>query len=221
MIQQIEQKLRYRFKKPELLKTALTHSSYANEFSCVSNERLEFLGDAVIGSIVSAIFYEKYPTFSEGDLSQAKAQMVSEKSFARYARELDLGKYLRLGKGEKSCGGGNRESNLEDAFEALVGAIYLDAGYARTFELVMGLLENDFEKEIFLRDPKTELQEIIQRKSGCVPEYRVVYELGPQHRKTFITEVRTHSDLIGTGEGSSKKRSEQAAARDALSKLKG
>ncbi len=221
MIRHIEQKLGYKFKNPELLRTALTHSSYANEFSCASNERLEFLGDAVIGSIVSVMFYEKYPALSEGGLSRAKAQLVNEKSFAKYARELDLGKCLSLGKGEESSGGRDRESNLEDAFEAVVGAVYLDAGYAETFEIVAELLGCDFEKEIFPRDAKTELQQIVQRKNGCVPEYRVVCERGPQHRKTFVTEVRVFSGLVGTGEGSSKKRSEQAAACDALSKLEG
>ncbi len=216
----IDQKLGYEFKDLSLLETALTHSSYANEFSCPSNERLEFLGDALLGCVVSVLLYEKYPSYTEGDLSKIRSRVVSGANFAKYAAALGLGERIRLGKGEESTGGRERESNNANAFEAVIGALYLDAGYERTFEIVSGLFRDAIEQSDFPRDSKTELQEISQNIFGETPEYRVLSEEGPQHERIFTSEVRiASSDLVGAGRGRSKRQSEQSAARDILGKL--
>jgi len=212
-------KLGYEFKDPSLLETALTHSSYANEFSCPSNERLEFLGDALLGCMVSVLLYEKYPSYTEGDLSKIRSRVVSGANFAKYAEMLGLGEQIRLGKGEESTGGRERESNNADAFEALIGALYLDAGYEKTFEVVSRLFQNAVEEDDFPHDSKTQLQEVSQSVFGKTPEYRVLSEEGLPHERTFTVEVRISSDLAGTGKGRSKRQSEQSAARDALRKL--
>lgn len=212
-------KLGYEFKDPSLLETALTHSSYANEFSCPSNERLEFLGDALLGCVISVLLYEKYPLYTEGDLSKIRSRVVSGANFAKYAEMLGLGERIRLGKGEESTGGRDRESNNANAFEALIGALYLDAGYEKTFEVVSRLFRDAIEEDDFPRDSKTQLQEVSQSVFGKTPEYRVLSEEGPQHERTFTVEVRIPSDLTGTGKGRSKRQSEQSAARDALRKL--
>lgn len=212
-------KLGYEFKNLSLLETALTHSSYANEFSCPSNERLEFLGDALLGCVVSVLLYEKYPSYTEGDLSKIRSRVVSGANFAKYAESLGLGRQMRLGKGEENTGGRERESNNANAFEALVGALYLDAGYEKTFEVVSRLFQDAIEENDFPRDSKTKLQEVSQSLFGETPEYRVLSEEGPPHERTFIVEVRIPSDLTGTGKGRSKRQSEQSAARDALRKL--
>jgi len=212
-------KLGYKFKDPSLLETALTHSSYANEFSCPSNERLEFLGDALLGCMVSVLLYEKYPSYTEGDLSKIRSRVVSGANFAKYAEMLGLGEQIRLGKGEESTGGRERESNNANAFEALIGALYLDAGYEKTFEVVSRLFQDAVEEDDFPHDSKTQLQEVSQSVFGKTPEYRVLSEEGPPHERTFTVEVRISSDLAGTGKGRSKRQSEQSAARDALRKL--
>ena len=212
-------KLDYEFKDSSLLETALTHSSYANEFSCSSNERLEFLGDALLGCIVSVLLYEKHPSYTEGDLSKIRSRVVSGANFAKYAEMLGLGEQIRLGKGEESTGGRKRESNNANAFEALIGALYLDAGYEKTFEVVSRLFRDAIEEDDFPRDSKTQLQEVSQSVFGQTPEYRVLSEEGPPHERTFTVEVRIPSDLTGTGKGRNKRQSEQSAARDVLRKL--
>ena len=212
-------KLGYEFKDPSLLETALTHSSYANEFSCPSNERLEFLGDALLGCVVSVLLYKKYPSYTEGDLSKIRSRVVSGANFAKYAEMLDLGEQIRLGKGEESTGGRERQSNNANAFEALIGALYLDAGYEKTFEVVSRLFGEAIEEDDLPRDSKTRLQEVSWSVFGKTPEYRVLSEEGPPHERTFTVEVRISSDLTGTGKGRSKRQSEQSAARDALKKL--
>ena len=212
-------KLDYEFKNSSLLETALTHSSYANEFSCSSNERLEFLGDALLGCIVSVLLYEKHPSYTEGDLSKIRSRVVSGANFAKYAEMLGLGEQIRLGKGEESTGGRKRESNNANAFEALIGALYLDAGYEKTFEVVSRLFRDAIEEDDFPRDSKTQLQEVSQSVFGQTPEYRVLSEEGPPHERTFTVEVRIPSDLTGTGKGRNKRQSEQSAARDVLRKL--
>ncbi len=212
-------KLGYEFKDLSLLETALTHSSYANEFSCPSNERLEFLGDALLGSMVSVLLYEKYPSYTEGNLSKIRSRVVSGANFAKYAEALGLGKQMRFGKGEENTGGRRRESNNANAFEALIGALYLDAGYEKTFEVVSRLFQDAIEENDFPRDSKTELQEVSQSIFGEAPEYRVLSEEGPEHERTFTVEVKIPSDLTGRGKGRSKRQSEQSAARDVLRKL--
>ncbi len=212
-------KLGYEFKDLSLLETALTHSSYANEFSCTSNERLEFLGDALVGCVISVLLYEKYPLHAEGDLSKIKSRVVSGANLANYAKMLGLGEQIKLGKGEESTGGRKRESNNANAFEALIGALYLDAGYEKTFEVVSRLFRDSIAEGDFPRDSKTRLQELCQRVFGEIPEYRVLSEEGLPHEKTFTVEVRISPDLAGTGSGRSKRQSEQSAAHDMLRKL--
>ncbi len=212
-------KLGYSFKDPSLLKTALTHSSYAAESSCASNERLEFLGDALLGCMVSVLLYEKYPLYTEGDLSKIKSRVVSGANFAKYAEMLSLGKCMRLGKGEENTGGRTRESNNAGVFEALIGALYLDAGYEKTFEVISRLFLDAIDENDFPRDSKTELQEVCRSMFGQNPEYRVLSEEGPPHERIFTAEVRISSDLTGKGTGRSKRQSEQSAANDILKKL--
>ena len=215
-----ERKLGYRFRDPALLETALAHGSYAHEFSRGSNERLEFLGDAFLGCVVSRLLYEKFPHLSEGDLSRIRARVVSGESFAKCARALELGRRVRLGKGEERSGGREKDSVLADAFEALMGAVYLDAGFEEAFAIASGLLAETLGEGDFSPDAKTRLQEISQsRRFGLVPSYRVVGEEGPEHEKRFAVEVTVSCDVEGKGRGGSKKEAERAAAQDALGKL--
>jgi ribonuclease-3 len=215
----LEKSLGYKFKDPALLRTALTHSSYANEFSTESNERLEFLGDAVLGLVVARLLYDHYPRASEGSLSKQRSAIVSRVNFAKFTRELEIDKLIILGKGEERTGGRDRESNLAGAFEAIIGAIYLDGGYRKVFNVISKLLKNSIdEKDIFI-DYKTKLQEIAQKKYKQIPRYRVVHEEGPPHKKWFHIEVKVMRRVLGVGMGSNKKEAEQSAAKEGLSKL--
>ena len=215
----IERKLRYGFKDPALLETALSHGSYANEFSCESNERLEFLGDAVLGCAVSRILYDRFPCLSEGDLSKIRARVVSGACLCWYAREIGLGGHIRLGKGEERSGGREKDSILAGAFEALLGAVYLDAGYPKVFEMAAELVACALEKGDFSPDAKTELQEISRKRFGREPSYRVVGEEGPAHERVFEVEVSVSPRVTGRGRGGSRKEAESSAAGDALGRL--
>ncbi len=220
-MESLEAKLNYKFNNVELLKNALTHSSYANEVrgGVTSNERLEFLGDSVLSIIVSKYIYENYPKMPEGELTRLRASLVCEKALCAFSRELELGKYLRLGKGEDKGGGRERDSILADAFEAVLAAIYLDGGieaaraHALKFvlkELKRCKVEDDF------KDYKTTLQEIIQRNPEESVTYILTGESGPDHDKSFTVEVHLNSNVIGMGTGRSKKQAEQMAAKQAL-----
>ena len=182
----IEKKLGYKFKDRKLLKTALTHSSYANETSVESNERLEFLGDAVLGFVVARVLYDRYPDAAEGKLSKMRSAIVSRMNFAHYAQELKIDKQLLLGKGEENTGGSLRQSNLAGAFESVIGAIFIDGGYRKVNSIITKLLKNCLsgDQEIF-KDYKTKLQEVAQRKFRKVPKYKVVLEEGPPSRQVF------------------------------------
>ena len=216
----LEEKLFYRFKNKNLLKNALTHSSYANEVrsGLSSNERLEFLGDSVLSVIVSNYIYKQYPKMPEGELTKLRSSLVCEKSLCAFARELKLGEFLLLGKGEDNNGGRERDSILADAFEAVLAAIYLDGGMESAVEHIMRFILRELQNhdEDGFRDYKTMLQEIIQRN----PEESVVYiladETGPDHDKIFTVEVHLNSNIIGAGTGRSKKQAEQMAAKQAL-----
>ncbi|MBE6797571.1 MAG: ribonuclease III [Ruminococcaceae bacterium] len=217
---ELENKLSYKFKNIALLENALTHSSYANETHCKcgSNERLEFLGDSVLSIIVAEYLYNNYSTH-EGELTKLRASLVCEKSLCAFSRELELGKFLKLGKGELRNKGNERPSILADAFEAVLAAIYLDGGFEAAKKHVMRFILPELQHtddEVF-KDYKTSLQEIVQRN----PEERLTYvligESGPDHSKIFTVEVHLNSNVIGTGEGSSKKQAEQNAAKQALS----
>lgn len=213
----IEKKLGYKFRDEKLLKTALTHSSFANETSVESNERMEFLGDAVLGFIVARVLYDLFPDASEGKLSKMRSAIVSRMNFAHFAKELKIDKQMLLGKGEENTGGRKRQSNLAGAFEAVIGAIFIDGGYKKVYRIVTRLLKNclNGNEEIF-KDYKTRLQEIAQRQYKKVPKYKVVLEEGPPHDKCFHVEVKLGRKCIGKGVGRNKKQAEQEAAKEGL-----
>ena len=222
----LEKRLGYTFRDPSLLREALTHSSYANEqraknHTVVCNERLEFLGDAVLASIVSEYLFCEYPDLPEGELTQRRKAVVQSIALASYSRQLGVGDFLFLGNGEEKGGGRERQSTLENTFEALVAAIYLDAGengksYARA--LILPFIEKELSENYspVITDPKTELQQLIQQAEGDFLEYFVVDESGPDHNKTFWVEARLNSNVIGQGSGRSKREAEQNAALEAL-----
>ena len=220
MINELESKLNYKFKNAELLRNALTHSSFANEEHCKngSNERLEFLGDSVLSIIVSEYIYKNFKDLPEGELTKLRASLVCEKALSGFAKELELGKYLLLGKGEAHNHGEQRPSILADAFEALLAAIYLDGGFEPARRHVLRFISEELTagaSDAF-KDYKTLLQEVIQKN----PEERLVYiltdESGPDHDKRFTVEVHLNSNVIGKGIGRSKKAAEQEAAHQAL-----
>lgn len=217
-IKELQKTIEYEFKDEGLLLRALAHSSYANENHSVSgsNERLEFLGDSVLGFITAENFFRNYTNFPEGELTKLRAQMVCEKSLAGFAREIELGKYLLLGKGEVITGGRERPSIQADAFEALIAAIYLDSGMESAKKFVLKYIDEAIKKHQSIKDYKTMLQEVVQRNPGELIEYVLVGETGPDHDKRFEVEVHLNSNVIGRGIGKSKKRAEQEAAREAL-----
>ena len=217
---ELMQRLGYEFADPALLKTALTHSSYANEGrrQGQSNERLEFLGDSVLGMIAANYLFE-HDQSREGELTKLRASIVCEQALSSYSRQLGVGDFLLLGRGEQMNGGKERPSILADAFEAILAAIYLDGGMeaARTFVLPFLKAEIAAQRRRHFKDYKTQLQEIVQQ----TPEEKLVYvpvgENGPDHNKRFFVEVHLNSNVIGKGVGKSKKEAEQLAAKEALS----
>ena len=216
----IEKKLGYKFRDEGILKTALTHSSFANETSVESNERLEFLGDAVLGFIVARVLYDLFPEAAEGKLSKMRSAIVSRMNFAHFAKELKIDKQILLGRGEEITGGRKRQSNLAGAFEAVIGAVYIDGGYRKVYTIVSRLLKDCLNgKEEIFKDYKTRLQEIAQRQFKKVPKYKVVLEEGPPHDKCFHVEVKLGRRTIGKGIGSNKKQAEQAAAKEGLEEV--
>lgn len=215
----LEQKTGHKFKDIAFLKTAVTHSSYANERGreATCNERQEFLGDAVLSVIVSDYLY-KSTHLSEGDLTKLRASLVCEKSLCDFARGIDLGSFMLLGRGEEHTGGTNRPSILADAFEAVIAAVYLDGGIEPARAFVVPFIESMLEhkKQESFNDYKTLLQEIVQKNPQETLTYVLVDEQGPDHDKRFIVEVHLNSNVIGKGEGRSKKSAEQLAAKEAL-----
>ncbi len=226
MMKELEEKLGYAFHDPALLDEALNHSSYANEhrgWRIRSNERLEFLGDSVLGFVTAEFLFLQHPDLPEGDLTRIRAALVCEQSLYEVARKLDLGRYLKLGRGEEAGGGRERTSILADATEAVFAAVYLDGGIQAASALIHRCLldaEREEDVEERRRDFKTELQELVQRKADQVLSYRMAGEQGPDHDKTFLAEVLLNGAVIGSGGGHSKKEAEQSAARAALEKLK-
>ena len=222
-MEELEKVIGYTFNNKKLLSKALTHSSYANEkklgkFGC--NERLEFLGDAVLELVSSDFLYEKYPEIPEGELTKKRASLVCEPSLAYCARQFGLPKYLKLGKGEDMTGGRNRDSIVSDATEALIGAIYLDGGFADANEFVLKFILNDIESKQLFYDSKTILQEIVQEKGIQPVEYVLTGESGPDHNKQFSVSVRIKGEVVGSGVGHTKKAAEQAAAYQAIQQKK-
>lgn len=215
----------YRFRNEDLLKTALTHSSYASEHKLgyeKNNERLEFIGDAYVDAVVGARLFEMMGSAHEGALSRCRADVVCEDSLAGAASDMGLGEFLYLGKGEESSGGRKKASILADAFEALMGAVILDGGYEAGRDIILRLLEDRIRlgaQGKLNKDFKTKLQEKLQEEDHNVRiEYRKVAESGPDHNKTFTVEVEVNGRTAGSGTGQSKAKAEQAAAEDALSK---
>lgn len=220
-MESLEKKLGYRFQDRALLDEALNHSSYANEHrgGLGSNERLEFLGDSVLGFVSAEHLFRKHPDLPEGDLTRMRASLVCEQSLYEVARELELGSYLKLGRGEEAGGGRERQSILADAMEAVFAAVYLDGGIEAVRELIVRVLLSQAADSQERKDYKTTLQEVVQRRSGQVLTYHMISQSGPDHNKTFLFEVRLNDESVGRGEGRSKKEAEQAAARDALEKM--
>lgn len=218
-IDEFEKKIKYDFKNREYIQIALTHSSFANEHKQFKyNERLEFLGDSVLGLVVSDYLFNERKDLPEGKLTKLRANVVCEESLSRVARKLDVGNFLFLGKGEKICGGRERESILADATEAIIAAIYLDGGIECAKEFILfnlrDVISNTVDGNVF-RDYKTILQEIIQKKNGKL-SYRLVEENGPDHSKEFEMVVKSGHTVLGQGRGRNKKEAEKEAARNAL-----
>lgn len=221
---ELEKRLGVKFKNLELLNLALTHSSYANEIQVGSEsyERLEFLGDAVLELASSDRLYKKFPTMPEGDLTKTRASIVCSESLAKFARKLDLGEMILFGHGEKSTGGKNRNSNLEDVFEAVIGAIYLDQGWETAKDYVLRQLKNAFDNVKIQNVPdnyKSRLQEKIQQTVGRTIEYVELDSFGPDHAKSYECAVKIDGKILGRGVGHSKKEAEQIAAKEALTKI--
>lgn len=221
-IRELEEKIGYCFQDQELLKHALRHSSYVNEkhmkkHEC--NERLEFLGDAVLEVVSSEFLFFEHQTMPEGELTKKRASMVCEPALAFCARDIDLGEYLLLGKGEEATGGRKRDSVTSDAMEALIGAIYLDGGFASAKEFIHRFILNDLENKKLFFDSKTILQEIVQANFKEVISYHLIGEEGPDHNKTFRVAVHIGEEEYGVGEGRTKKAAEQEAAYISILKL--
>lgn len=216
------QVLGYTFRDPSLLTQALTHRSFVNEVGdprVVDNERFEFLGDAVIDLVVSVALMKRFPTAREGGLSKMRASIVSEHALARIARTIQLGEALRLGRGETMSGGRDKASILSDAFEAVMAAIYMDAGYDAAERVLLDRLELPKDGTLEQRDAKTELQHRIQAERHVTPTYRLVDQSGPEHERHFVVELLVDGEVLGRGEGRTKKRAEQQAATRVLASL--
>lgn len=222
-LKEFQKEIGYEFKDESLLKQALIHSSYANEKHMKrlsDNERLEFLGDAVLEAVSSEFLYLNYKELPEGDLTRLRASMVCEPTLAFCAKEIRMGEYVFLGKGEDMTGGRERKSVLSDALEAVIGAIFLDGGFLSAREFVLKKIMNDIEHKRMFFDSKTILQEVCQAQFKQNVTYRLVSEEGPDHAKKFTVEVLVGQDILGTGKGNTKKSAEQEAAYHALIQLK-
>ena len=222
-IKEFQEKIGYQFQQEGLLRQALMHSSYANEHrmkKLSDNERLEFLGDAVLEIVTSDFLYHEHTDVPEGELTRVRASIVCEQTLAFCTRALNLGDYLFLGKGEDQTGGRKRKSILSDAFEAIIGAIYLDGGFANAKEFVLNFILNDIEHKQLFYDSKTILQEIVQENGTQPVEYILTKEEGPDHNKNFTVEARVNGKVMGQGSGHTKKAAEQAAAYQAIRVLR-
>ena len=222
-LKELEKKIGYTFQDLEILKQAMMHSSYINEkhlpkYKC--NERLEFLGDAVLELVSSEFLFYEDQTRPEGELTKARASMVCEPALAFCAREIDLGQYLLLGKGEDATGGRKRESVTSDAMEALIGAIYIDGGFANAKEFIKRFILNDLENKKLFFDSKTILQEIVQSEYKEGIRYEMIGESGPDHNKIFQYAVYIGEEKFGIGTGRTKKAAEQSAAYESILKLR-
>lgn len=219
--EELEQTIGYAFNNKSFLKQALIHKSYTNEsgskhpnIDC--NERLEFLGDSVLSLVVSSYLYDKYPMLPEGDLSRIRSCTVSEEPLAGFASQIELGEYLRLGKGEEKSNGKNKPSITSSAFEALIAAIYLDSDIESARSFILRFAIPHIEKIEHIIDSKTALQQVVQQDSDAILEYVLISEEGPAHARSFAMEARLNGNVIGKGKGKSKREAEQSAAKEAL-----
>lgn len=222
-LKELEETIGYEFQDFSLLQKAMMHSSYTNEKGLPKhqcNERLEFLGDAVLELVSSEYLFRESPKMPEGELTKTRASMVCEPSLALCARDIQLGKYLLLGKGEDATGGRQRDSITSDAMEALIGAVYLDGGFTNAKEFIHRFVLTDLEDKKLFYDSKTILQEIVQAKGNDPVEYHLIGEEGPDHNKQFSVEVSIGSRSFGAGKGRTKKAAEQQAAYEAIRKLR-
>ena len=225
-MKELESIINYIFRDKNLLLLALTHSSFANEKrneGLESNERLEFLGDAILNIVTSEHIYKNYPELPEGEMTKTRASIVCEGSLVKCANKISLGKFLLLGKGEESTGGRSRTSILSDAFEALIGGLYLDSGLPEAGKFISSTMKELFSNfngcDVFT-DYKTQFQEIIQKNSDQKISYTIIDEKGPDHDKLFIAQLSVGDKIYGTGKGKSKKEAEQNAAKEAISKMR-
>ena len=222
-MKELEEKIGYTFRDPALLQTAMMHSSYTNENHIPKhrcNERLEFLGDAVLELVSSEFLFRKSPKMPEGRLTRLRASMVCESSLAMCAADIGLGEYLYLGKGEEATGGRQRDSVTSDAMEALIGAVYLDGGFTNAKEFIHRFVLTDLEDKQLFYDSKTILQEIVQAGGNGRISYRLTGEEGPDHDKSFCVEVKIGDAVFGSGKGRTKKAAEQQAAYQAILELR-
>lgn len=223
-LKELQEKIGYQFRDETLLKQALTHSSFANEqkINKLGNyERLEFLGDAVLELVTSEFLFNENKDMPEGQLTRLRASMVCEPALAYCARDIRLGSYILLGKGEEATGGRKRDSNISDVMEAVIGAIFLDGGIENAKKYIYRFVLSDLEDKILFMDSKTLLQEEIQKNNTAQLRYELVGETGPDHDKEFRVEAYLDEKLIGTGVGRTKKAAEQQAAYEALVRIKG
>lgn len=218
----LAKKIKVKINNLHIFNQALVHSSYAHEQkdSIGFNEKLEFLGDAVLGLVTSEYLYQKFPQANEGSLSKLRARIVSEPILSKNASQLDIGRYLLLGRGEESTGGRARDSILANTFEAIIGAIYLDSGLGSAYKFIIEHMEGEM-NACDISDYKSQLQEWTQVKIKKIPVYRVVNEIGPEHEKIFDIELSIDNVVYGRGQGKSKKQAEQLAAQMALGKVSG
>jgi ribonuclease III len=221
----LQKKLGLKFNTTTLLELALTHSSYINEnpgISSSSNERLEFLGDAILGLVMAEKLYQEYPEYDEGELTRLRSALVRKEMLARIAATVELGEYLYLSKGEEAGGGRSKQANLAGAFEALIAAIYLDRGLKTAKNLILNLFGAEMQQQAHLgaeTDYKSKLQEVIQAQRQVTPSYHLIKAVGPDHDKQFTVEVRVGEYPLGRGTGKSKKAAEMEAAKEALENL--
>ncbi|MCR4598506.1 MAG: ribonuclease III [Acetatifactor sp.] len=222
-MEQLEERISYHFRNKALLAQALTHSSYINEQKNEKTEdyeRIEFLGDAVLELVSSEFLFRTQKNLPEGELTKRRASMVCEPSLAFCAKDLELGKFMRLGRGEESTGGRNRDSIIADGMEAMIGAIYLDSGMEEAKKFIDRFILNDLENKQLFYDSKSNLQELVQGHFKSEVSYELVGESGPEHNKSFQVKVRLNKEVLGEGIGKTKKAAEQQAAYQALLKLR-
>jgi ribonuclease-3 len=221
----VQNRIDVKFKDKYILDRALTHRSYVNEASIkkvMDNERLEYLGDSVLGLVVNEYLFKRFEDYPEGDLAKIKSAVVSESTLAKVAREINLGNFLLMGKGEELNGGRDRSSILANSFEAVIGAVYLDRGLKECRNFILALLKKDIERidgMTYLRDPKTTLQEYVQKKYKERPVYEIVEEKGPDHKKEFVVRLVINGEEVARGSGSSKRKAEMLAAEHILKKI--